>query len=144
MYNNRVQTTWHLDYENGCTYVCTSNFVFAVHIARPRSQISVSTLFFFVLFIMLYGIYIYSRMKSTVVSLYLPWFPAGHWLGANWEACVWAGLQPSLLSWTTLMLPNREQVHRRYTHSYTACVYLLPTMIVSLVVRMFILGECLL
>ena len=34
----------------------------------------------------------------------------GYWLGPNWEACVWAGLQPSLLGRTTLLFPDRQQV----------------------------------
>ena len=38
----------------------------------------------------------------------------GHWLGPNWEACVWAGLQPSLLGRTTLLFPDRQQVGLQY------------------------------
>lgn len=35
---------------------------------------------------------------------------SGYWLGSNRKACFWAGFQPSLLSGTSLLLPDREQV----------------------------------
>ena len=44
----------------------------------------------------------------------IPCIRTGHWLGSNWETCVWAGLQPSLLGRTTLLFPDRQQVGLQY------------------------------
>lgn len=39
--------------------------------------------------------------------------PAGHWLGADWEACVWSGLESSFLSRAPFLLPDTFQVRHQ-------------------------------
>ena len=61
---------------------------------------------------------IYTFLHLTILCTYVclcNTIPCiGHWLGPNWEACVWAGLQPSLLGRTTLLFPDRQQVGSQY------------------------------